>query len=167
VRCGNTEVTNIEAAGGELSWTQKDGALPMPVDASDQVVMLALKLSDFIEAINQEPLKVTGLPAARYTLRIDEQTVGTFTREQLAEGINLAMLPTPMAAQAADVLSLTRKHNDIHYARWREVQVPLAQEPLRTYEGALTALDKLEAEIIMRQRAAAQPKIHRYRLVAE
>jgi hypothetical protein len=41
---------------------------------------------------------------------------------------NLALLPTPMAKQALDVHVLTIRHNQIHYERWRHVQVPL-QEP--------------------------------------
>jgi hypothetical protein len=58
-------------------------------------------------------------------LKIDGDKVGDFTKEQLAEGVNLAVLPTPMVKQAARVHDLTLKHNDVHFARWRDVQVDL------------------------------------------
>lgn len=65
--------------------------------------------------------------AARYALKIDGEKVGDFTKEQLAEGINLALEPTPMLKQASSVYDLTVKHNDVHFARWREIQVPLCR----------------------------------------
>ncbi len=85
VRTENAEVKEL-AAGRELSWTETDAALPMPLDPKNAALQLALRSSDFVETLDREPLKVTGLTAARYTLRIDDETVGTFTREQLAEG---------------------------------------------------------------------------------
>ena len=48
-----------------------------------------------------------------------------------AEGINLAILPTPMAKQAADVHAMTLKHTNIHNARWRILQTPLADDGIR------------------------------------
>src|ERR1043165_1945322 len=86
----------------EISWTQLDEALPMPVDLNDPVVALAVKSSDFIQTLDQQPLKVTGLTSDNYSLKIDGDEIGAFTKEQLAEGVNLATLPTPMAKQAAD-----------------------------------------------------------------
>ena len=71
-----------------------------------------------------------GLAAGRYTLKIDGEPAGTFTAEQLAQGINLAELPTPMARQAAEVHALTLRHNNIHAARWRQIQVPLEKRQL-------------------------------------
>jgi len=165
-RTANTEVKELEAGEG-LSWTQIDAALPMPFDAKDSVLMLAVRSSDFIETLNRQPLKVTGLSEPRYTLRIDGEPVGTFTREQLAEGLNLAVLPTPMARQAAEVHQLTLAHNNIHAARWRQVQVPLEKYHAERAPAAMEALDALEVELIARQRAAAQPQARRYQLVPE
>jgi lysophospholipase L1-like esterase len=153
--------------GKSLSWTQEDQALPMPVNMKDPVVALAVNSSDFIDALDREPLKVTGLSGERYTLRIDGDNVGSFTREQLADGINLATLPTPMAEQAATVHDLTLKHNNIHFARWRQVQVPLQKEHFERTAPAMESLDALETEIVAAQRAAAQPKVHHYSLIPE
>src|SRR5437667_1148752 len=54
--------------GDAISWTQLDEALPMPVDLNDPVVGLAVKSSDFLQALNQQTLKVTGLRAANFDL---------------------------------------------------------------------------------------------------
>jgi hypothetical protein len=164
----NTHVTDL-AGGGHLSWTQMDDALPMPIDTKDEVVALALRASDFVEAMDREPLKVTGLSAARYTLKIDGETVGTFTKEEWAKGVNLATLPTPMAKQAAAVHELTLRHNVVHFARWRMVGVNLdgMTIPPAHLQAAGEALDTLEADVVAEQRAAAQPKSHRYELAPE
>ena len=165
-RSENTRVTDLKAENG-LSWTQEDAALPMPFDAKDPVLMLAVKSSDFVQALDQEPLKVTGLSAARYSLKIDGNPLGNFTKEGLAEGINLAELPTPMAKQAAEVHLLTLQHNHVHFARWRFIQTPFATDDFAHKQSAMDNLDALENEVIRKQRATAQPRLHHYELVAE
>lgn len=159
-RSTNTTVT----MGDGLTWTQLDGALPMPIDASkDPVLGLAVTSSDFIEALNRQALKVTGLAAGSYALKIDGETVGSFSSAALAEGINLATLPTPMAKQAAEVHALTLKHNNVHFFRWRTLQTVLEADGFNT-AAPETALDTLEEQIIGAQRMAAQPKVRRYEL---
>jgi lysophospholipase L1-like esterase len=162
----NTEVTGL-AAGNGLSWTQQDAALPMPYDSKDATLMLAVRSSDFLEALNQEPLKVTGLAAARYSLKIDGEPAGSFTREQLATGINLAELPTPMARQAAEVHRFTLEHNNVHFSRWHTIEVDLEKDSLARKQAAIAALDALDDELVQKQRAAAQPRARRFELTAE
>ena len=170
VKATGTKVS-VKDGGTALAWMQEDTALPMPVDLSDAVMALAVKSSDFVKSLNQQPLKVTGLTADRYTLKIDGSDVGVFTREQLAEGVNLAVLPTPMAKQAADVHRLTLQHNNLHFARWRSIQVPLANTKSARVQKALPellqGLDEDEAEVVKQQRAAAQPKTRNYELVPQ
>ena len=92
---------------------------------------------------------------------------GTFTAEQLAGGINLATLPTPMARQAAEVHALTLLHNNIHYARWRQVQVPMEKDGAANLLKALSAMDDLEGDVLKQQRAAAQPRPRHYAVSLE
>jgi len=162
-----TRVSELKV-GDEISWTQFDEALPMPVDLNDPIVALAVKSSDFLQALNQQTLKVTGLSAANFDLKIDGDEQGSFTREQLAEGINLATLPTPMAKQAAEVHKLTSQHNNIHFQRWRQIQVPLADGRTPRVQKAardlMAALDEDEADVLKEQRAAAQPRRHQFQL---
>jgi len=160
----NALVTELKV-GDKITWTQTDGALPLFIDLSDPPTSLAIKSSDFMETLNRQILKVTGLPAGRYTLRIDGSEVRTFSHSELEQGVNLAGLETPMRAQAQQVHALTLKHNNIHYARWRSLQVPLQEDKLSTLPAALSAVDAVEAELVRRQRALAQPTAHRFELV--
>jgi lysophospholipase L1-like esterase len=162
----NTKVTDLQV-DASLSWTQEDAALPMAVDTKDPLIGLALRASDFVDALDRQMLKVTGLPNARYGLRIDGEMTGSFNRQDLAGGVNLATLPTPMAKQALDVHALTIRHNQIHYARWRSVQVPMQEQKLERLQPALDSLDALEGELIEQQRATAQPKPRHYELSPE
>jgi lysophospholipase L1-like esterase len=162
----NTKVTDLRV-DASLTWTQEDAALPMPVDPKDPILSLAVRASDFVEALDRQPLRITGLPRARYVLRIDGETAGSFSRLDLADGVNLALLPTPMLKQALEVHALTIRHNQIHFERWRHLQVYLQEQKLERLQPALDSLDALEAELIDQQRAAAQPKSRRYELSPE
>jgi len=162
----NARVTDLRF-GKAITWTEMEDALPMPFDAHDAGVALAVRASDFIEALDREPLAVRGLPAGTYTLSIDGEAVGHFTAEQLAAGVNLAVLPTPMARQAAEVHALTLQHVAIHQTRWRQVQVPLEKGGAPHLGEALQALDELEADLVRAQRAAALPKAHQFEVTAQ
>jgi hypothetical protein len=168
IQANNTEVSDL-AVGDKISWTQTDAALPMPIESSDNVLMLAVRASDFVEALDQEPLKVTGLEAERYVLKIDDEPMGSFTKKELAHGVNLATLATPMARQAARVHDITARHVAVHFARWRLVELNLqniAVQPAHL-RAAADALNVLDAEAIEQQHIAAQPKPHRFELYAE
>jgi hypothetical protein len=153
--------------GDALTWTQEDIALPMPLDPKDPALALALKASDFNRTLNRQTLAVNGLTRARYVLRIDGEFAGSFSRQDLAEGVDLGAMPTPMAKQALEVHALTLKRAAIHNARWRQVQVPMQDTKAGRLQAALDSLDALEAELVEQQRAAAQPKPRRYELTPE
>jgi hypothetical protein len=139
----------------------------MPVDMKDPVMKLAVQSSDFFQSVDWQPLKVTGLKGRQYLLKIDGEETGTFSRQQLEEGLNLAELPTPMVNQSQAVHDLTLKHNNLHAARWRELQVALAQQPLPHLSQAVEALDNVEADLVALQRQAAQPKPRHYDLLVQ
>ena len=164
----STKVSNLKV-DGNLSWSQLDKALPMPVNLADEITKLAVDSSDFIESLNQQTLKVTGLTDEKYTLKIDGNETGKFTREELATGINLAVLNTPMAQQAKEVHKLTIQHNNLHFERWREIQMRLAKHTSTKFskatEAVLDAYDTEEAELVETQRNAAKPVKHQYELV--
>ena len=112
-------------------------------------------------------LRVRGLDGARYTLKINGTTVGSYSRDELANGLNLAGHPTPMARQAAAVHALTIKRADLHQTRWRQIQVPLQPEHPARVATILDNLDALDDELAARQRAVAQPSDCYYELVVE
>jgi lysophospholipase L1-like esterase len=167
VQTANTTVTDVQN-NGVLSWTQLDKSLPMPLNQKDKTIALMLQASDVIQALNQQPLIVKGLTAAKYSLKIDGAEVGQFTKEELAAGVNLATLPTPMLAQAFAVQDLTAQHTNLHNQRWRAIQVPYASSKSEAVRKAasdlVAALDVEEAELVAQQRAKAQPVAHKFEL---
>ncbi len=160
----NASVSGLVVTGNTLTWTQTDNALPFPLDTKDDTLMLAVRSSDFVSTLDNEPLTVTGLADGSYTLKIDGEPVGTFTKDQLQTGINLALLPTPMLKQAQAVHALTWKHNDIHSMRWRNVDFPFLGDKSPAVRKALDGLDALEADVVHQQHVAAQPKPHKFAL---
>ena len=162
----NTEVTDLRGSDN-LEWKQHDRALPMPLDLKDKTMLLALRSSDFLETLDQQILRASGLKASQYRLKIDGMDLGPFAKDRLAAGINLAEFPTPMLKQALEVHDLTLKHNSIHAARWQELQVGLANKSLPHLQPALDALKALKAELVAQQQAVAQPRIWHFELIAE
>jgi hypothetical protein len=120
-----------------------------------------------MEALNQQTLRIRGLEGARYTLKINAGVVGSFSREQLEEGLNLAGLPTPMAKQSVGVHQLTLKRGEVHEMRWKQLQVALHDDNPSRLPAVLEGLDAVEEELTVRQRAAAQPVPCSYELIPE
>jgi lysophospholipase L1-like esterase len=158
-----TTVSGLESKGS-IRWIQQDEALPMPVPMNDPVMALAVKSSDFIEKFNSETLRVTGLDASTYLLKINDRIVGTFTRENLASGVNLAEFDTPMMQQAAQVYDLTIKRAEIHNIRWRQVQLPLHTILPARAAAVEDNLDALDNDLAVLQRSTAQPASCLYEL---
>ncbi len=167
LRSENTAVSDFQADKEGFSWTQLDRSLPMPVDMGNRETALAVSSSDFVDTLNQQVLKVDGATAETYSLSIDGEIIGLFTKAEMADGINLAMMDTPMRRQAQGVYELTRKRTDTHNFRWRSVQVPMAQMeevPASGLEETLRGLDTATAVLRQMQRKMAQPQAHRYEL---
>ena len=161
-------VTGLTSADG-LRWSETDDALPLPLVQWENMwgggptIGLVVGSSDFVTALDREPLVVSGLKDGVYSLRIDGQSVGTFTNDQLSKGVNLALLKTPMTDQAMSVYQLTTEHGDLHYDRWRHVEVPLGTMP--DAAPAMTALDLLESKVVEKQQQLAVPTAHSFELV--
>jgi hypothetical protein len=170
-RAEHTKVEGLTTANGGLRWEETDDALPLPFVQWEQMwgggatVGLVIRDSDVAQALNQEPLRVTGLRSGVYSVRVDGTSIGTFSNDQLAAGINLALLKTPMSDQAMSVYQLTVQHGDVHYDRWRHVQVPFGSPP--SGSAAMASLDTLEDAVVEQQRAAATPKQHVFEIVPE
>lgn len=172
VSAENATVTDLQNRDGSLLWTQLDKALPMPINFGDAAMALVVESSDFIENLNQQMLRVAGLNAPFYTLKIDGQQIGTYTSAQLFDGVNLAILETPMLKQAEKVHELTVRRANTHQTRWRTIQVPFssATESKELKEAVPMILAAFDAEveaIRQLQRTAAQPVAHRFELIPQ
>lgn len=150
-----------------LSWTQEDNLLPMPFDPKDDVLALVLRSSNIVESLDQQILKVTGLPAPKYVLKIDGEEVGTWTREELARGVNLALLMTPMLKQALSVYAFSGRLHAVRMAEWQGVQVALQDESSPHVSEAVAALNALYEELVTQRKSTAVPKAHHYELLPQ
>ncbi len=158
----NAHVTELKGDPTALSWTELEDALPLPLAGDNATDHLLLQISDIVATLDQEPLKVLNLRAGRYELSIDNNKTGNFTSQELAAGINLATLSTPMRGQAYQVSWLLSDRDRAHAVRYH-----LLRDQKKTgfpAEPAASELTKFEA---MEQKAifdAAQPKTHKFRL---
>lgn len=164
--------TVSDLSGGKgLTWTELDGALPLPFPEWQAMwsgatpVRLALRSSDIASALNEEMLTVTGLKKGVYSLRIDGESLGVFNDDELGSGINLSLISTPMTRQAMKVFDLTVSHGDIHIAQWRYVGTSLSEYDFPQTKQAIEILDSLEKSVVEKQHEMAQPKPHKFELV--
>jgi lysophospholipase L1-like esterase len=159
----NTQVTAFTQANGTLAWTQLDNALPLPLDLENGMVQFVLSISD-LAAMDRQILRVDHLPAPNYTLKIDGRAIASFSREQLAAGVNLALYPTPMEGQARDVDGIELKRTRLDEAHF----ILAIEDPVAPDAAAATkAIDEKDAILQEAQRKTAQPLAHHFELVAE
>lgn len=153
----NASVRDLKVAANTVTWRVLDGALPVFFDRANPLTALVLKSSDVAGHLNQQPLKVTNLPEGNYRLTIDGEDMGTFTDEQLTFGINLADLPTPMLKQSALVSQWTSRRQFLRQTMWRSIAIPAEDWDLAHRQQAIAGLERLEADVIDKQREAAKP----------
>ena len=159
-------IDQVKSENGTLAFDRLDEALPMPIDAQADS---ALSLVPVLKDLNVYELKITGLPAGPYTVRIDGETAATVSAGELAAGWNLARSAGPVTDQAQKLLSLVVRKNDAYFTRWRSVQlysapewaVPAAElEKNRQVE--LTRLDREIADLEAAIDTARQPKLRHF-----
>jgi predicted GH43/DUF377 family glycosyl hydrolase/lysophospholipase L1-like esterase len=162
----NATVNHLEMNQASLRWTELEKALPLPLSRSNATQALLFDLSDIEQELDQEPLRVMGLDAGKYTLRIDDDLIGTFSAEELASGLNLADYPTPMFHQSQRVSWLVRDRDEAHYIhlrmRVRNANTGAADgqpDVMQAFEDSLA--DSIYAE------AAPKPHVYMLSLVGE
>lgn len=161
------KVENLKADAGVISFDRTDEALPMPIDSRAEP---ALKLAPILDELSRYELRVSGLAAGNYEVSIDGESVATVSAEDLAKGWNLSNQSGPIKKQAAEILNLVYKKNDVFFRRWRDIQLfslPSwaqndASEAGRTAE--LAKLDKEIADIEGQINAARKTKAHHFEL---
>lgn len=155
---GGWAVMKFYSAAPPPKWDQTNGATAM-----------MLRDSGFYDALDQEPLKVTGLAAGDYQLKINGQEIGRFSAGQLAEGINLAGYRTPMLEQSYQVLSLVWKQVQWRYFAWRGIQLKLQFDQdagvQRATRSLVAAMYAQKNQIENEQYSADQPQPTHYELV--
>ena len=135
-------------------------ALPLPLPLYNEMVQFVLGLSD-LAAMDQQMLRVEGLSAAQYALRIDGRNIASFTRDQLAAGVNLALYATPMQDQAKGVDGIELKRMGLDETNF----VMSIEDPkVSGTADAARAIEAKNAALLADERKEAQPKPHRFDL---
>ncbi len=171
-------ITWQDAPSGVVQFQRQDEALPWPIPPEAD---LALKIPGFdpATALNRYELKVAGLTAASYKLSIDDQEIGTYSRTDLANGINLGFVRHgPIYDQGQKILQAVLDKNDAFFNRWRNIQLGPPPAPgtsaadARQIEAAhaaqvkpeLAQLDKTIADDEQAIRTLCQPAPHVFKL---
>lgn len=160
-------ISDFKNAGGVISFTRADEASPCWID---DLGARAFDLVPFQQELNRMTLKVTGLQARSYDLRIDDTPCGVFPSAQLAEGVNLSEnRATPLYEPGRRVNDLVlglkgatanaREALRFKPPAWLTIPDLDAQKRAQ-FAKSVPEFDKLDAQIA----AAAQPKPHRYEL---
>jgi endoglucanase len=108
VKPANCRVDRVAATKTSVEFDVLENALPLVVPDEARP---ALQMVPFARELNQEMLSVHKLKKGSYDLRIDGQTVGTYTARDLQQGVNLAeneKTPAYQQAQAVTKLNAGR-----------------------------------------------------------
>jgi hypothetical protein len=119
----NCQIDWLGQEPSELKFRRLDKALPWPIQAD---AALALKLPGFnpLEDLDRYMLKVTNLTAPSYDLLIDDKTVGTFSKEELGQGVNLAMRAGPITEQSQKIYEAANAIAANSFGLWAHQMVP-------------------------------------------
>jgi lysophospholipase L1-like esterase len=141
-------VTHLSKSANGLEWTELDEALPLPLDFNNAMTPLLLESSDVAE-LDREMLRVASLAPGHYALTIDGKQVATFSSEELARGVNLALQKTPMLGQARSIASTEEQRAELDQAQFI-LSANIKQQPATSGIAEATlraAQDELDAEI--------------------
>lgn len=110
----NCKVDNVVAKDGGVSFSRLDESLPFfPADAKG-----ILASAPILEELNKYTLKVTGLAAGNYEVRLGGKKVATHTAAELAAGANLAagaLQEGPVADQVKAITTAIENKNRFHH----------------------------------------------------
>lgn len=166
VKSSRATVTAVKT-GDVLSFTRLDACMPWPVPAA---VSTVLKIPGFtpLDDLSLYTFKVTGLTAASYEVAVDGKSLGSYTREQLAAGVNLSDAARVVFPEVKALWEAIVAKNDAFYARWRGVQVAEIPDwvPADAVEQGrakkLAELDVKLAELDANLEVLRAPKVHQW-----
>lgn len=157
VAAENCTVENVVAQDGGLSFSRLDGALPFfPADA-----VSILTWAPILDELNDYRLKVTGLNAGKYEVRMGGKKIAELTADQLTTGANLAsgaLADGPIAEQVKAVRAAVENKNRFHHdAIFRGIV--LSNVPDWIYD--VVPREQLEAKkgTIIQERLAKLPEL--------
>lgn len=124
----NCTVDGLQTGDGKVSFDVLPRSLPLPVNDEYH---RGEKVIPITELLNREMIAFQGLAPGRYALRLDGQTAGEFTAEELATGINIATLeanPGQRRAKAVDALIQERAKQESRIRQLRQFEAGMKGE---------------------------------------
>lgn len=113
-QCQISDIGN--GTNGGIIFTRLDAALPFFPEQSRAI----LKWAPILEDMNRYMLKVTGLKAGQYEVRLGGKKIAEYADTALAEGVNLAqpaLTNGPVARQVRDVVAAIQAKNKFFHDR--------------------------------------------------
>ena len=165
VRC---QAKDIAVTDGVVSFGRLARSLPCPVEQVNPTIKRFLDAVEFSEEINRDMLFVRGLAAPAYELKIDDVSIGVYSADELAIGVNVAKPMTgPIWDQAMQVAAATIERFSAHRARWRDIWANGGGVGGQYNEATQAQLDELKKQVqaaIEKQHQVNQPKWYRFTL---
>ena len=107
----NCKIDELIGNSAGVKFNRRDAALPFFPEKAKTI----LKWTPLLDEMNDYGLKVTGLKAGKYDVKLDGKKVAEYTDKELAAGVNLAaaaLTVGPIADQVKDVVkAVTDKTN--------------------------------------------------------
>lgn len=156
-------VDGAKADGGKLTFDRLDDSLPFPIPDDARAV---LPLYPQLLELSQYTLRVTGLSAERYALKVNATDLGTVSAKELGQGVNLTTFGQgAIAAQGKAVLAEVNAKEGL-VGQWRGLS-RTASTPDATAEmkERLATLTKQVEAADAKIRAAAKPKKLHFELI--
>ncbi len=146
-------IRDVTIADGALkfSWETR---VPMPMDS--QWDKKSLRLDQAAERFNRHTLTVAGAPAAEYEIFEGATSIGTISREELADGVDLLRLrKLSTNKRAAELLAVISKRQRILRDAW--LSATGHKRPGLPQGAPLEAADKQAGALDTQIRALAAP----------
>ena len=129
-------VTVPESKAKGFSFKYVPKALPFPCVPEYTTVET---LHPITEKLNREIIRVKGLPEGSYALKADGTEIATATAEELAKGVNIAILATPSQKKAQEAAAVMRK---LHNAARQLRSVPYMNTIVLSRKGNLDNMNE-------------------------
>lgn len=131
-----SDVTVPESKAKGFSFKYAPKALPFPCVPEYTTVET---LHPITEKLNREIIRVKGLPEGSYALKTDGTEIATATAEELAKGVNIAILATPSQKKALEAAAVMRK---LHNAARQLRSVPYMNTIVLSRKGNLDNMNE-------------------------
>lgn len=138
---------------GGIRFTRCDAALPYFPEKAKSI----LKWSPIADEMNQYMLKVTGLPAGKYEVRLGGRKIEEYADTALAEGVNLAqpaLAGGPVADQVQAVVAAVQAKNSFFHDRmFRGITLTGASIPdfVENRAGMLAEIETQRASVFAKR----------------